>query len=125
MKQAKTNPLSNIQRLGFFEEVKIIRKTIPKKDDLLDMEVMVKERENTGTLEIGAGIEGFRGLFLTGKVHKLNLFGLGYKAGLNFEVNKISQYININFSNPYFLDSRLVFWLRFFLKSKHRAGLSI
>ena len=118
----KNQSMSNIQRLGFFEEVKIIRKTIPKKDDLLDMEVMVKERENTGTLEIGAGIEGFRGLFLTGKVHKLNLFGLGYKAGLNFEVNKISQYININFSNPYFLDSRWYFGLDFFLNRNTGLG---
>ena len=46
------------------------------------MEVMIKERENTGTLEIGGGWDGIFGPVLTGKVHKLNLFGMGYKAGL-------------------------------------------
>ena len=111
----KNQSVSNIQRLGFFDEVKIIRKTIKKKDDLMDMEVLIKERENTGTLEIGAGYDGVYKFVLTGKVHKLNLFGKGYKAGLDFSINKNRQYVNLNFSDPYFLDSRWYFGWDFYL----------
>ena len=118
----KNLSVSNIQRLGFFDEVKIIRKTIKKKDDLLDMEVIIKERENTGTLEVGAGYDGIYGFVFTGKVHKLNLFGFGYKAGLDFSINKSRQYVNINFSDPYFLDSRWYFGWDFYLDRRENVG---
>ncbi len=111
----KNQSVGNIQRLGFFDEVKIIRKTIKKRDDLMDMEVLIKERENTGTLELGAGYDPYYKFVLTGKVHKLNLFGKGYKAGLDFSINKNRQYVNLNFSDPYFLDSRWYFGWDFYL----------
>ena len=118
----KNQSVANIQRLGFFDEVKIIRKTLKNRDDLLDMEVMIKERENTGTLEIGAGYNGVDKFLFTGKVHKLNLFGLGYTAGLDFSLNLYRQYVNLNFSDPYFLDSRWYFGLDFYLDRRENVG---
>ncbi len=102
----KNRSAQNIQRLGFFEDVKIMSKTIKNRDDLMDMEVTVKERENTGTLDLGAAYDGFFGLSFNGKVNKFNLFGMGYSAGVEVNLNERRQYINLNFSDPYFLDSR-------------------
>ena len=107
----KNRSAENIRRLrlGFFDDVKIIRKTIKNRDDLMDMEVNIKERENTGTLDLGAQWDGVFGLSFSGKIHKYNLFGKGYNMGLDMNLNKARQYINLQFSNPYFLDTRWYF----------------
>ena len=111
----KKRSLENIQRLGFFDDVKIIPKTIKNRDDLVDMEVIIKERENTGTLELGAGYDGYNSVSLNAKVHKFNLFGKGYNVGLDSNLSIRRQYINLNFSDPYFLDSRWYFGWDFYL----------
>ena len=105
----KNRSAENIRRLGFFDDVKIIPKTIKNRDDLVDMEVNIKERENTGTLDLGAQWDGAFGLSFNGKIHKFNLFGKGYNMGLDVNLNKARQYINLQFSDPYFLDSRWYF----------------
>ena len=104
----KNRSADNIRRLGFFDDVKIISKTIKNRNDLVDMEVNIKERENTGTLELGAQYAEY-GFAFNGKVHKYNLFGKGYNMGFDATINKVRQYINLQFSDPYFLDSEWYF----------------
>ena len=111
----KNRSVENIRRLGFFDDVKIIPKTIKNRDDLVDMEVTIKERENTGTLEVGAGYDGYFGFSFNGKIHKFNLFGRGYNMGVDTSLNISRQYVNLNFSDPYFLDSRWYFGGDFYL----------
>ena len=105
----KNLSIANIQRLGFFDDVKMIPKTIKNRDDLVDMEVTIKERENTGTLEVGAGYNGYFGFSFSGKLNKFNLFGRGYNIGVDANLSLSRQYMNINFSDPYFMDSRWYF----------------
>ena len=133
----KTRSVENIRRLGFFDDVKIMSKTIKSRDDLVDMEVNIKERENTGTLELGAGYDGYLGFSFNGKIHKFNLFGMGYNVGLDAVLKIPSkwfvdvedeglydgpsrQYIKLNFSDPYFLDSNWYFGGDFYLE--HWSG---
>ena len=101
----KNRSIQNIRRLGFFEDVKFISKTIKNRDDLVDMEVVVKERENTGTIELGLGYDGYFGISFNGKFQKYNLFGRGYNVSTDANFNFTRQYMNLNFSDPYFLDS--------------------
>ena len=110
----KNRSVENIRRLGFFDDVKIITKTIKNRDDLVDMEVTIKERENTGTLEVGAAWDGYFGISFNGKISKFNLFGKGYNMGLDVNLNESRQYINLSFSDPYFLDSRWYFGSDFY-----------
>ncbi len=129
----KNRSVENIKRLGFFDDVKIVSKTIKSRDDLVDMEVHIKERENTGTLELGAGYDGYLGVSFNGKIHKFNLFGMGYNVGLDAilkiprewfvdekEKDRYSgpsrQLIKFNFSDPYFLDSKWYFGGDFYLE---------
>ena len=97
---------ANIQRLGFFDDVKVMTKTLKNKDDEIDLEVTVSERENTGFLQGGLGYNGYSGFELQGRLHKTNLLGRGYNVGLDAEWNSFRQRISFNFSDPYFLDSR-------------------
>ena len=119
----KRRSTENIRRLGFFDDVKIIPKTIKNRDDLVDMEVAITERENTGTLEMGAGYDGYFGFSFHGKIHKFNLFGRGYNIGLDANLNQSRQYINLSFSDPYFLDSRWYFGSDFYLDHWRRNTL--
>ena len=102
----KDQSAANIQRLGFFGEVNILPKTLSQRDDLVDMEVSVKERETTGVLEGGIGYNGYMGFEIRGKVHKTNLFGRGYDIGLDVNLSQMRQNISLSFSDPYFLDSK-------------------
>lgn len=129
----KNRSVENIKRLGFFDDVKIISKTIKNRDDLVDMEVTIKERENTGTLEVGAGYDGYYGFSFNGKIHKSNLFGRGYDVGLDTVLKLPSswfvrekeddlysgpsrQFVKLNFSDPYFWDSKWYFGGDFYLE---------
>lgn len=98
--------VANIRRLGFFDDVKVLPKTITGRDDLVDMEITIKERESTGSLDIGAAYDAYHGISFNGKVQKFNVFGTGRNVGIDMNLNFIRQLINFNFSNPYFLDSR-------------------
>ncbi len=111
----KNRSVENIKKLGFFDDVKAIPKTIKNRDDLIDMEINIKERENTGTFEFGLGYDGFFGFSISGKLHKFNLFGKGYNVGMDVNLNLSRQYVNLNFVDPYFLDSDWYFGTDFYL----------
>ncbi len=110
----KNRSVENIRRLGFFDDVKMIPKTIKNRDDLVDMEATIKERENLGTLELGTSWDGYNKLSVNGKINKINLFGRGYNIALEATVNELRQYINLNFSDPYFMDSGWYFGSDFY-----------
>ena len=95
----------NLNRLQFFENVKITPRTHRNRDDMIDLEVRVQERENVGILEGGIGYDGFDKFRLTGKVQNLNLFGLGHTIKVETQLNLRVQHITLDYDVPYFLDS--------------------
>ncbi|WP_085315899.1 outer membrane protein assembly factor BamA [Derxia lacustris] len=90
-----------IDRLGFFEEVKVDSPAVSAAPDLLDVNYTVKERA-TGTLNVGAGFSSTDKLVLTASISQNNLFGTG--NSLSFEVNtsKVNRTFAISQTNPYF-----------------------
>ncbi len=110
-----------IERLGYFEEVKI---TTPrgKEDDTLDMVVDVTEQP-TGTFQIGAGISSIERFVFTANVSRANFLGLGYYISVNanislgseladrgfFQGKNSRQILQLDFYDPYFLDTRFNF----------------
>ena len=67
-----------VNRLGFFEPNSVLFNTVsPKgKDDVLDVEIVVKER-NTGQISLGAGYSTATGGFLQASIAQNNFRGLG------------------------------------------------
>ena len=110
-----------LERLGYFEEVKI---TTPRGDepDTLDMVVDVTEQP-TGTFSIGAGISTIERFVFTANISRANFLGLGYyvsfAANLSLGSNlrergffygqNSRQMIQLDFYDPYFLDTRFNF----------------
>ncbi len=103
----KRQSMTNIKRLGFFEDVQFLTKTPPGRDDQMDIDVVVKER-NTGQFQLGAGYATALGAQLNVQLDESNFMGYGYRAGARVEYNgKRYQNYTLNFTDPYFQDT---FW---------------
>lgn len=103
----KRQSIANIRRLGYFEDVQFLTKTPPGRDDQMDIDVVVKER-NTGQFQLGAGFATQLGAQLNVQLDESNFLGYGYRTGLRVEYNgERFQNYTFNFTNPYFRDT---FW---------------
>ncbi|WP_413288009.1 outer membrane protein assembly factor BamA [Bdellovibrio sp. HCB337] len=96
--------LEGVQRLGFFEEVNFKTSTSPDKPDVLNMDIMVKER-NTGQIQLGAGYGSVTGFTLQGSVNQTNFLGKGQNLGASLNISDTGSYYNFTFTEPYFQDT--------------------
>lgn len=96
--------LENIKRLGYFEEVVFNTKAPAGQPDIMDIDVVVKER-NTGVIQLGAGYSNYGGFLLNGQINQINLFGKGQRLGLSIDYSKAQSVFNLSFTEPYFRDS--------------------
>lgn len=96
--------LENIQRLGFFEEVNFKTSTPIDQPDVMDVEVIVKER-NTGQIQIGAGYSTSSGFALQGSVQQTNFRGLGQNLGVSLQLSEDYQQYDVSFTEPYYNDT--------------------
>ena len=96
--------LENIQRLGFFEEVNFKTSTPVNQPDVMDIDIMVKER-NTGQIQIGAGYSTSSGFALQGSVQQTNFRGLGQNLGISIQYSKDYSQYDLSFTEPYYNDT--------------------
>ena len=96
----------NVRRLGYFEKVQFNVKTPKGRDDVMDLDIVVTER-NTGSFQVGAGYGTFSGWQLTSQFNQNNFLGRGQSLGLQVDYNRLQQRYSFNFTEPYFLDT---FW---------------
>ncbi len=97
----------NVNRLGFFEPGSVIFNTITRKgaDDILDVEVRVKER-NTGQISLGAGYSTATGMFVQASIAQNNFRGLGQNLSFSLSLSKTNQTFNLGFTEPYLFDTK-------------------
>lgn len=100
----KRESFDNVKRLGYFEEVNFINKTPKGRNDVMDIDISVKER-NTGTIQLGAGYSSFQGFILNGQINQINLMGRGQKLGASIDLSKSQSYFKLSFTEPYFRDT--------------------
>jgi len=93
-----------LERLGYFEEVRIStpRSTEP---EALDMLIDVTEQP-TGSFSVGAGFSNIENFMLTANVSKNNFIGMGYVMSASAQLSSQRQQWNLQLFDPYFLDSR-------------------
>jgi outer membrane protein insertion porin family len=96
--------LENIKRLGFFEEVNFNTKTPKGHNDIMDIDVVVKER-NTGTIQVGAGYSNYSKFVFNGQVNQINFLGKGQRLGVNIDLSKRQSLYKFSFTEPYFMDT--------------------
>ena len=100
----KRESLDNIRRLGFFEQVQFNTKTPSGRDDLMDIDIVVKER-NTGSFQLGAGYSSFSGVIFNAQLNQTNFLGKGQNVGLQIDYSEIQKRYRINFTEPYWNDT--------------------
>jgi outer membrane protein insertion porin family len=105
-----------LERLGYFEDVKI---STPKgsEADVLDMKVEVTEQP-TGSFSVGAGFSNLEDFVFTANVSKNNFLGLGYVMSAAVNLSKVRQQGDLSLYDPYFLDSRWTFNIHAFSISR-------
>ncbi len=96
-----------VQALGFFESVEITTKK-GSAPNLIDLTVQVKERP-TGTFQVGAGFSSLESFILTAQVSQNNFLGWGQTASAMIQASAIQQYVQLQFVDPYFLDTHWTF----------------
>ncbi|PIP90055.1 MAG: outer membrane protein assembly factor BamA [Bdellovibrionales bacterium CG12_big_fil_rev_8_21_14_0_65_38_15] len=97
----------NVNRLGFFEQGSVVFTTVtpPGRDDVLDVEISVKER-NTGQISLGAGYSTATGGFLQASIAQNNFRGLGQNLSFSLSLADQNQTFNVGFTEPYLMDTK-------------------
>lgn len=103
IKQSKTR----VTALGFFETVEISTKK-GSAEDLIVATVEIKEKA-TGSFQLGAGYSSYENFILTGQISQQNFLGWGQTLSLNVQWSSLRQLGQIQFVEPYFLDTRWTF----------------
>lgn len=111
-----------IQRLGFFEEVKLKLKKQAEKKKVLDVEVHIKEKEHTGEAHLAGGYNSLYKVFVRGGVKKVNFLGLGHSISLQGEFSRFQEVFNFNYHNPYLWDTNWSFSMDVFNMNQERLS---
>lgn len=97
-----------VERLGYFApgETQFITVTPKGKDDVVNVEITVKER-STGTITLGAGYGSVSKFFLQTQIQEQNLFGRGQVLSLQaqYAADNISRSLDLSFTDPYAFDT--------------------
>ncbi|MEZ4815250.1 MAG: outer membrane protein assembly factor BamA [Bdellovibrionota bacterium] len=114
--------VSNIKRLGFFDEdIKFLTTTRKNQSNIMDLEIRVKEKP-TGTLNLQAGYGNDAGFSFQAGVTQSNLFGRGQDVSLQASwASSKAMNIDVGFTDPKIFDSDWLFGTNFYW-SRRRVG---
>lgn len=106
-----------VERLGYFAPGEVVFNSITRKgrDDLVDIEVQVKER-STGTITLGAGYGSVQKFFLTTQISEINLLGRGQSLSFQAQwaADNLQRSFNLGFTDPYAFNTRWSMGFDFF-----------
>ncbi|MFU8819549.1 MAG: outer membrane protein assembly factor BamA, partial [Desulfurivibrio sp.] len=100
--------MERLQQLGYFEEIDIRPEPALMQEDLMDIQIEVKEKP-TGTFSIGAGYSSMDKLMFMGQVSQDNFMGKGQRLALQADISSKAARYNLNFTEPRLDDSKLLF----------------
>jgi outer membrane protein insertion porin family len=94
--------IRNINRLDFFEDVKVdtVKGSAP---DKMVLKIGVTEKA-TGAFSVGGGYGNTENFFGMASIAQRNLFGRGQKLELKGRLSSKTQNINLSFTEPYIYD---------------------
>ncbi|MBY0518042.1 MAG: outer membrane protein assembly factor BamA [Bacteriovoracaceae bacterium] len=97
----------NVNRLGFFQPESVIFNTVAQKgkDDVLDVEISIKERA-TGQISVGAGYSTATQGFIQASIAQNNFAGRGQNINFNLSLASNQQIYNLGFTEPYLFDTK-------------------
>ncbi|HPI41771.1 MAG TPA: outer membrane protein assembly factor BamA, partial [Pseudobdellovibrionaceae bacterium] len=93
-----------IKRLGFFEEVTFKTAIDPTNTDIMNLDIVVKER-STGQIQFGAGYGSATGFTMQGSVSQTNFLGKGQNLSASLNVSSTASQYSLSMTEPYYNDS--------------------
>lgn len=90
-----------IERLNYVDSVDIETQRIAGADDLVDIEIAIKERLS-GSFNIGAGFSDSQGGVLSSSVSQENFLGTGKTVSFSINTSKVNTIYAFNYINPYY-----------------------
>lgn len=103
---------ASVQRTGYFEKVSVTTQAA-KEPNTIDVLVEVTER-STGQFQIGAGFSSSESFIGTLQISYDNFLGRGHFLSAQGTISKLRQLFNVQFFDPYFVDSKWRFRISFF-----------
>ena len=92
-----------LQRLGFFESVKVETTPVPGTSDQVDVTFDVKET-TSGSFQIGLGYSRAYGLTTSAQLSENNFLGGGNRIALDASRSTYQDSYSFSYTNPYFTD---------------------
>ncbi|MDE0251107.1 MAG: outer membrane protein assembly factor BamA [Gammaproteobacteria bacterium] len=89
-----------LQRLSFVESVEFQTLRVPGVDDLVDLDIEIKERLS-GSFNVGAGYSDSQGAVLSTSVSQENFLGTGKTVSFSINTSKVNTVYALNYVNPY------------------------
>jgi len=93
-----------LQRLGFFDDIKIETPAVAGSPDQVDVNVKVTERA-TGSLLVGVGYSDADGVLFQASVSQRNLFGTGRELQLSLDNSSVTDVLQLRYENPYYTEN--------------------
>ncbi len=113
-----------LQRLPYVEEVVVDKDPVPGTQDLIDVNISIKERLS-GSFNIGAGFSQNQGLVFNLGITMDNLNGGGEKLSLNFNNDQANTIYNASFTDPYYTVDGISRTIAFSFRKRNTANLNI
>jgi outer membrane protein insertion porin family len=111
-----------VEALGYFETVELSTRR-GSRDDLMEINIEVAERP-TGTFQVGAGFSSQEQFILTAQISQQNLFGRGQSLSLQGQISGLRQIFQLQFTEPYFLDTKWILSVNAFNMARFYEGFS-
>jgi outer membrane protein insertion porin family len=92
-----------LQRLGFFQDVKVETPKVAGSDDQIDIEVTLEERQS-GNFQFGFGYSALSKFVVNTSLQQENFLGRGNRVGIALTNNAFSQRFDFSYFNPYWTD---------------------
>ena len=95
---------TRLNRLGFFDEVKVNTPSVAGSSNQVDLDIDVAERASFGSFNVGIGYGDEQGLQLTAGVDWENFLGTGQQLTLNVSNSDVNEVYSVSFTDPYFTE---------------------
>ncbi len=93
---------TRLNRLGFFDDVKVATPSVPGSSNQVDLDMTVAEREAFGSFSAGVGYGDASGLVFNLGVDWENFLGSGQRVGINFNNSDVNTEYSFSVYDPYY-----------------------
>ncbi len=93
---------TRLNRLGFFDEVKVATPSVVGASNQVDLDIDLVEKESFGSFNFGIGYGDTQGLTMNTSVDWENFMGSGQRFSINFNNSDVNTVYSLDITDPYY-----------------------